>query len=223
LGIGARPSLLHTFVNPGRPIPPAATLIHGITEAHVADQPPFRQIARKVYQFLKGCDLAGFNITGFDLTLLVAALARVNCRLRLRGRSVVDVLDIYRRMEPHDLTSAVRYYLGREHADGHSARADVLATAQVLDAQIGHYGLPRTAAGLHAHLVEVDVARRFRRDNLGQIAFNFGKYVGRSLTEVATTDPGYLEWMLCQPFLEDVHILVRSALSGNSLACPDEG
>ena len=39
-------------VNSGEPIPPGATAVHGITDADVANEYPFRQYARAVHSFL---------------------------------------------------------------------------------------------------------------------------------------------------------------------------
>jgi hypothetical protein len=72
--------------------------------------------------------------------------------------------------------------------------------------------LPRAPADLHAALVEVDVGGKFRRTPAGVVVFGFGKHAGRPLTEVARTDPSYLNWMIGRPFLEDVHALVRAAV-----------
>lgn len=209
-----RQELFHRRVNPGVPIPPAATAVHGITDADVVGAPTFAASAPELFATLHGSDLAGFGIASFDLPLLVAEFARVRLPLRVAGRRVIDVLTLYRRCHPRDLTSAVREYLGREHADAHSAVADARATAEVLDRQVGRHALPLTPAGLHAALVEVDVAGRFRRDEVGHIVFAFGKYSGQPLAEVAARDPGYLRWMLGRPFLDDAHDLVRRALAG---------
>jgi DNA polymerase-3 subunit epsilon len=84
----------------------------------------------------------------------------------------------------------------------------------VLDRQVARHALPATPAELHASLVEVDVAGRFRRDDAGRVVFGFGKHVGKPLAEVAARDRGYLEWMLRNTFLDDVHDLVRRALTG---------
>ena len=51
-------------LNPGMPIPPGATAIHGITDADVADCPQFADIAEKLLSYLEDCDLAGYNIQG---------------------------------------------------------------------------------------------------------------------------------------------------------------
>jgi DNA polymerase-3 subunit epsilon len=219
LSPGAKPELFHELVHPGRKIPAGAAAVHGIDDRAVAGKPRFAALAGRLLRFLRGCDLAGFNLTAFDLPLLVAEFARAGQRFRLAGRSVVDVLHVYRRHEPRDLAAAVRHYLDRGHAGAHSAKADVRATAEVLDAQVGRYSsLPETPAGLHAAFVEVDIAGKFGHDAEGQIVFRFGKHKGRRLAEVATSDPGYLEWMLAPGrFLEDAQALVRSARAGETL------
>jgi hypothetical protein len=126
---------------------------------------------------------------------------------------VVDVLTLYHRLAPRDLASAFREYVGREHAGRHRGVADAAAALAVLDAQVGRHNLPATAAALHAVLVEVDVAGRFRRGADGTPAFGFGKYRGRSLGEVARADPAYLRWLLGQPLLDDARDMLRAALA----------
>ena len=59
-------------VNPEVPIPAGATAVHGITDADVIGEPIFRQYGKSVCDFLKGCDLSGFNIITFDLPFLKA-------------------------------------------------------------------------------------------------------------------------------------------------------
>jgi DNA polymerase-3 subunit epsilon len=134
-------------VNPGIPIPAAATAVHGITDADVAGEPSFGQVAAALEEFLRGCDLCGFNIKRFDLPLLYAEFRRAGVPFVLEGRALVDPQEIYHHFERRDLTSAVRFYLGRAHHGAHSAAADVLATAEVLDAMLGRYAeLTRTGS-----------------------------------------------------------------------------
>ncbi|OWK34666.1 3'-5' exonuclease [Fimbriiglobus ruber] len=216
-----RSQLCHQRVRPGVPIPAAATAVHGITDRMVDTVPPFRVIARSLAAFLADTDLAGFGIAGFDLPILAAEFARAGVSFRVAGRAVVDALTVFHRHEPRDLGAAVRLYLGRDHPNAHAAAADARVAAAVLDAQVGRYGLPPTPPGLHATLVEVDVGRRFRRGPGGGVDFAFGKHAGRSLADVARTDPGYLEWMLGQAFLDDAHALVRRALAGQPLDVPN--
>ncbi len=205
--------LFVTRVNPGRPIPAAATAVHGIGDTDVRDAPTFATLAPDLARRLAECDLAGFGITGFDLPLLAAEFARAGLPFPLAGRAVLDALTVYRRHEARTLATAVAFYLGRDHPHAHAAGADATAAAAVLDAQVGRYGLPPSPADLHAALVEVDVAGKFRRGPGGEVVFAFGKHAGRPLADVVRTDPDYLAWMRTRPFLADVHDRVRAALA----------
>ena len=49
------------LVNPGIPIPPGATKVHGITNEDVADKPGFVQFAKGIHAFFEGCDIGGYN------------------------------------------------------------------------------------------------------------------------------------------------------------------
>ena len=51
--------------NPGMPIPPGATAVHGITDEDVANAVEFCRVARSLVEMLEGCDLAGFNVRRF--------------------------------------------------------------------------------------------------------------------------------------------------------------
>ncbi len=212
---GGPPVWGHRRVNPGRPVPPAATAVHGLADADLAGCPPFAAVAPRLAAFLAGADLAGFNLP-FDLAVLAAEFARAGVPFPLAGRACVDALALFRRQHPHTLAGAAAEYLGEAHPGGHSARGDVAATVAVLDAQLGRDpALPRTPAGLHAVLVEVDLAGRFRRAADGRPAFAFGKHRGRPLADVAAADPGYLRWLLGTPgLLADARRLVGAATGG---------
>ena len=67
---------LETRINPEIPIPIEASMVHGITDQMVIDQPSFKEVSKKIYAFIKGCDLAGFNSDRFDIPLLVEELLR---------------------------------------------------------------------------------------------------------------------------------------------------
>src|SRR5260221_1031288 len=57
-------------ITPGMPIPAGSTAIHGIRDADVEALPRFADVAAELAAFLEGCDLGGYNITGFDLPAL---------------------------------------------------------------------------------------------------------------------------------------------------------
>lgn len=165
-------------------------------------------------RFLKGADLAGFNLR-FDLTVLSAEFARARHSFRLTGRALLDAQAIYRRKEPRDLAAAVRQFLGREHPNAHCARADVRATLAVLDAQLGRYPeMSRTPSALHRELVAVDLAGQFRRDEQGEIVVAAGEHAGETLDRLAEVNPSFLRGLLDGgTLLEDARTLIRKALA----------
>lgn len=206
-------------INPERPIPPEATAVHGIRDEDVRDLPAFRQVARALLDFFEGADLAGYNVGRFDVPLLARELRECGLDLAPGTRRIIDVMSIFHRMERRDLSAAVRFYLGREHAGAHGAEADVAATLDVLDAQLERYAdLPRGVDDLAGWLSPVppgavDRAGKFVwRDN--EVVVAFGKHQGRTLREVRERWPDYLRWIIGTNFPEDSRELVRRALDG---------
>ena len=198
-------------VDPGVSIPEAAVRVHGIRDADVAGCPAFGEVAAELLAFLGDAHLAGYNVA-FDLQFLAAEFGRCGLTLPLTGRAVLDAMKIFHRHEPRDLAAAVKFYCGRKHERAHSALDDAQATVELLDAQLEKYpDLPRHAADLGRYLAPVDLAGKFREED-GTVVFNFGKWLGRPLNEVADKDPVYLAWMLDRDFLPDVKEAVRRAL-----------
>lgn len=207
--------------NPGVPIPPEASAIHGITDEDVAEHPPFSARARSLARLLEPCDLGGFNLRRFDLPMLLAEFQRAGVPFDPRSRRIVDAQMIFHREEPRDLSAAVRFYLGRELEDAHSALADIRATAAVLGAQLQKYPhIPRDLEGLNAYCDEIqpfetELDRWFSSSQEGELIFRRGKHRGESLVAVAASSPDYLEWMLGLDDLDaEIRTVVRTALQG---------
>jgi DNA polymerase-3 subunit epsilon len=204
--------------NPGIPIPPEATAIHGITDEDVADQPPFSATARSLVDLLDSCDLAGFNIRRFDLPLLLSEFKRAGIPFSVRDRLLIDAQTIFHREEPRDLSAAARFYLGREHREAHTALGDIRTSAAVLAAQLAQYPhLPRDLPGLHAYCDEAAPFQterdRWFQEKDGVLFFKRGKHRGEALPQVAATTPDYLAWMLgADDMDEEVLQVVREAL-----------
>ena len=136
-------------LNPGIPIPAEATAIHGITDADVANENSFRQIARSLVAYLEGCDLCGYNIWIFDLRMLVNEFKRAEVPFSVAGRHIIDPCRIFHKREPRDLRTALRFYCRMEHEGAHGAAADVLTALLVLDSQVERYeDLPLTVVEL---------------------------------------------------------------------------
>ncbi len=87
-------------INPKIPIPPEASAIHGIIDADVAQEPTFSQYARGICDFLKGCDIFGFNVIKFDLSFLEAEFKRAGIEFSCRNRQFIDTQVLYHFLEP---------------------------------------------------------------------------------------------------------------------------
>jgi DNA polymerase-3 subunit epsilon len=211
-------------VNPGGPIPPEATRVHGITDDDVRDAPKLAEIADELLALLAGADVAGFNSLGFDWPFLAAELERIGRPLDRAEARHVDAMRIFHQKEPRDLSAALRFYCGREHAGAHSALADAAATLDILAAQVARYDdLPEDVAGLHAFCGQgrenrVDGEGKLVWNEAGEAVFAFGKHKGRSLREVAAADPGYLRFLqredLDRPFSSELRRIAREAEGG---------
>jgi DNA polymerase-3 subunit epsilon len=187
------------LVNPEMPIPPETSVIHGITDERVKDAPTFKEIASKVMEMIAGTDLGGFNSNRFDVPLLAEELLRAGLDFDLSKFKLVDAQTIFHKMEPRNLTAAYQFYCKKELVNAHSAEADVLATFEVLDAQVGHYDeLPNDIASLSeisSHHKFADLAGFIAFDKEEKEIFTFGKYKGQKVKEVFQKDLGYYGWI----------------------------
>ncbi len=178
--------LLSQRVNPRVPIPSDATAVHGISDADAAGAPTFSEEAAEIASFLEGCDLAGFNVTRFDLPMLEAEFQRAGFNFSREGRSVIDVMTIFHQKEPRDLAGASKFYLGRDMVDAHSSESDARTALDVLTAQVERYDdLPQDIQELHelCHPFDptwVDPEGKFRWV-ADEAVISFGTHQGRTL------------------------------------------
>ncbi len=190
-------------INPGMPIPPVVTAIHGISDEDVKDAPLFKNIAHQVFDWMKNCDLAGYNSNKFDIPLLAEELLRVGIDVDFTERNMIDVQQIFFKMEARTLSAALKFYCDKDLENAHSAEADVNATIDVLEAQLDRYSnLGQDVKSLHSFTggeEYVDYARRMILKD-GHPIFNFGKYKGRKVEEVFTQEPQYYDWMMQADF-----------------------
>lgn len=192
------------LVNPEMLIPKESTAVHGITDEEVKNAPKFKEIAPKIMEMIAGSDLGGFNSNRFDVPLLAEELLRAGIDFDLSKFKLVDAQTIFHKMEPRNLTAAYKFYCNKELENAHSAEADVLATFEVLDAQVAHYEeLPNDIAALSEfsfHTKFADLAGMIHFDEEQQEIFAFGKYKGQRVKEVFQKDLGYYGWIQSADF-----------------------
>lgn len=198
-GKETEPEVKTRRVNPEMPIPAEATAIHHITDADVAGQPTFRQIAKSLAEYIKGCDIAGFNSNRFDVPMLDEEFRRVGVEFDFHKARFVDVQTVFHKKEPRNLSAAYRFYCDKELEGAHGAEADTLATYQVLLAQLDRYDdLPadiEELAKFSSQNNNVDFAGRLVYDDKGREIINFGKYKGQPAIDVLSKDPSYYNWI----------------------------
>lgn len=135
-GAGEEASLA-CLVDPGKPIPPRATSIHGISDSDVAGAPAFGEVAPSLLALAAGAVIVAHNAS-FDLSFLDAELARIG--LARPPSEAADTLALCRRAFP-----------GRA-----SYRLGSIAAALGIDAGAAHRALDdaRTCMRLYAACVD---------------------------------------------------------------------
>jgi len=200
-------------VNPGMPIPLESSLVHGIYDEHIKDEPVFKEIAAQVAEFIDISDLAGYNSNKFDIPMLMEEFLRANVMFDLDKRHFVDVQNIFHQMEQRTLKAAYQFYCDKQIINAHSAEADTRATMEVLLAQIAKYEgvewedkkgnrskpVVNDVEALH-HFTNlskpVDFAGRMVYNENGEETFNFGKHKGKPVEDVLKIEPSYYSWMM---------------------------
>jgi len=204
--------------NPGMHIPKEASDIHGIMDQDVKDCPTFAEKAPQLAEVFEGCDLAGYNSNRFDVPMLAEEFALSGIDIHITEKHLVDVQNIFHKMEQRTLVAAYKFYCGKNLENAHSALADTRATLEVLEAQLDRYHdtLKNDVAFL-ADFTQVskgvDLACRFIYDDKGVEIVNFGKYKGQPVRDVLRKDPNYKHWVLQGDFTQNTkQTLERLAL-----------
>ena len=190
----------HTWrVNPGIPIPPETSAIHGIFDKDVAEEPTFKELAPKVNELIKGADLAGYNSDRFDIPLLAEEMLRAEIDFDMKNVSAVDVQTIFHKKEKRTLEAAYKFYCNKELIDAHSAEADTNATYEVLKSQLSRYedleNDMKWLAEYSTHKKFADFAGFITYNKEGKEIFSFGKHRGKLVEDILEKEPGYFGWI----------------------------
>lgn len=202
------------LVNPGRPIPAAATAIHGITDDMVRSVPTFTHFAPRLRRLFRPDTVFMAYNAGFDFGVLNSEFVRCGLDPLPLDQPILDPLLIERRVTSRSLGPTYKRYTGHALRNAHTADADVHAMVEVL----------RRQRQVHAGLLPADLDElvdwpqaptRPRRkghlykDEAGVVRLGFGKHAGKAALEV----PEYLNWMLEEDFPERTKKQVRRVLS----------
>src|SRR5690606_19095784 len=123
----------------------------------------------------------------FDIPLLVEEFLRAGINVDFTDRHMIDVQQIFFKMEARTLSAAYSFYCNKIMENAHSAEADILATIEVLEAQLDRYtDLVNEVKSLHDFTAGdpfVDYARRIVMKD-GHPVFNFGKHKGKRVEDI---------------------------------------
>ncbi|HEY3175516.1 MAG TPA: exonuclease domain-containing protein [Candidatus Polarisedimenticolia bacterium] len=132
---GSEVAVFEHLVDPGIPIPPEMTRIHGITKEMVTGRPAIEQILPEFLEFAGDGVLVAHNAP-YDVSMLLVPLARMRVRSSLAppGNLVLDTCALARSAFPGAASyrlGTVARALGVEHAQAHRALSDVRACKEV--------------------------------------------------------------------------------------------
>ena len=202
--------LLHTLINPERPIPAEATAIHKITDEMVKNSPKFRDVAVRVHELVTSADvIVGYNpyydrdMIKTEFEVLGDLLTPPRWPLFVDGKRIWD---LYEPKEKRNLTNAYKRFCDDQGFEGaHGALADTLATIKVIKAQRKTFDLENTDWdkldpemkewwGPSSHIL--------LRDE--QLIVNFGKHEKKRAVDV---EYGYWNWLAGNDFPDHVVLL----------------
>ena len=209
------------MVNPGIPIPPGSSQVHGISDLDVMDKPVFRAYARALADHLEGCDLAGFGIERFGLPLLLSEFDRNGVEFRMEGRTVVDAMTVFHRLEPRNLASAYSRFVGGARPESGDDAQGARNIFDILQGELRNSpSVPSTPRELSKWAKGIDDSAidsegKFIWSEEGDALVNFGKHRGERLIEVVNNDAPYLNWVSgSDNFEPEVRKIAESAASG---------
>jgi len=187
-------------INPTIPIPIESSLIHGIYDEDVADAPTFASVAKDIQSFISTSDLAGYNSNKFDIPLLIEEFTRVDINLDITNIKLIDVQNIFHKLEQRTLSAAYKFYCDKSLENAHSAAADTTATYEVLLAQVEKYDVLENDVDFLSKFStinkNVDLAGRIVFNEKGEEVFNFGKHKGKAVRDIFKLESSYYDWMM---------------------------
>lgn len=213
---GTRTQFLEVL-NPEIPINPQSTAFHGFKNSDVKDKPTFKTIAPKLSEFIVKCDFAGYNSNKFDIPLLAEEFLRAGFDFDMKNRNMIDVQNIFYRMEQRTLKAAFKFYCNKHLTNAHSALFDIEATYEILKAQLDRYenadfedlfgnisqpivnDMEKLSDFTNFHKT-ADLAGQIIYNEKGLEVFNFGKNKGLVVEEVFEKQPQYYDWIMKADF-----------------------
>lgn len=207
----------YSKINPeGREVGKQALSKHGLTNDELALEPTFKDLSETIHDFIKDCDLGGYNCWHFDIPLLIEEFLRASIPINTSEINIVDVYKLLMKAEPRTLESVYKRFMGKELENAHTAEADIIGTIAVLGKMNKEFNLPDTAEMLHKFTFaddnKVDFSGKLKKQG-DQIVFAFGKHKNKSIDEVWNNDPNYFNWVLSTDMTRHTKIIFSNIVN----------
>ena len=169
---------------------------HGLSPTFLADYPHMNDVAPKIYMFLHAEEnILTYNGNGFDIPFVKNELAKYGYNVDFTTKHCYDAFLEEKRRNGISLEKTYERYKGKTMEEAgltaHDAFSDIKATYTVFVAQQKkqEYG-PENLYGEDGTIQDMMF--------LGEIrpCFNYGKYRGIWLKQVAEIDQSYIKWCL---------------------------
>lgn len=190
-----RMQLYYDLVNEGKKIPPIASSINNITNEMIKEKPPLKE-SKSFLMLMNALEDEAVPVAHnlpFELQMLVSAGIEIEidgidtlrcCRHLIPDLESYGLNFLRYEMKLYKKEKMLANELGLEAAClmPHNAQSDVIITKLLYDELL--------ELASKEEMIELS-----KRPVLLQ-KFEFGKYAGRYIEEIAMVDRGYLEWML---------------------------
>lgn len=206
--------ILELLINPCQVLSSEIEQLTGISNSELVKANTFEHEAHKIYQFMKDCDFLGYNLTHFDLPVLLREMQDAGIEFPQMGEfEVVDAQAIYHSKEGRSLSDAMQFYCNTGLKDAHTAIADAAATLAVFEAQLKRYkDLPSTIEGFtdisYRGKKLADISGLIYVDKDEYLRFNFGK----NKDELLRDNIRYIDWMCRSDFPQDTLAILNNFL-----------
>lgn len=210
---GGDPVWFRSLVNPGGLVSTEIEELTGITNADLVTAPPWHRVGPAFFDFLAGCDVAGYGIHNFDRIVLWNEFFRIGKLWAVESIVALDLANLAKMENPRTLGAMLEAYTQQEHEGAHRAVADTRAAIELASAMVQRHesfrGRFHDLALASAMDRRLDLAGKIIADPNGIPTYGIGDLKGKPIAEY----PEFARWMLGKPFSENTKGILRAILA----------
>ena len=185
---------IYELVNEGKKIPPLASSINHITNEMIKDKPKLQD--SKAYKFLQEHNTKDTTIVAHNVKFDLQKLS--TCGFEFQG-TIIDTLRVSKHLIKECESFALQFL--RYELKLYKNEKQEALTCEIEDVLSAHNAISDALFVKLLYEYLLDLADKEQMielsfKNVLMEKFDFGKYSGRYIEEVAMIDSGYLQWML---------------------------